>query len=748
MAPTHAIPWGRPAIVIALSDSLATVGSTVTVTIDAQRPATDSAVGPALAAFRARLVFSSAQLQYVDEAPNNTGMHAVNVIADTARIVGIAPGTGFSNGQLVTLRFRVLDSQGLRSFHIMVDELRDLQYRDRRAEFLGTHSALKRSVADVVPPTSASRTYGDATADGGIDAADALAILTKDVGMAPPAGFDSTAADVNVDNAVNALDAQIVLASLVGRDVLQFRLGDVVGSLPVSVTSMSPDTLRPGISATITGVNFADVAASDTVLIDSLPVVVTAASATQLTVTVPSVGCRATHGALVMVRTGGSKGVMHQMLRTATPHTMQVGDTLVLDSDNTFRCNEFSPGLYFVAVYNTAREASPVRDTFQLVSTQATTVTGAPVTQDRLPENILKSLTPVRPAMPVRWDLIPGGTRARQHTVAHLQFMERDRLRAQHAKYGPSRQSNVGVRFRPRFNLNASLGAYSTVNFLGVTKDGFDTVVTIRARTVYVGTRAQILEDSLAPLAQQMDSYYQQLGTEFDNVMYPILTTNFGNPLAMDGNLSRVGRVTMLFTPSVAQYYPGTEAFVTVCDYLTLADCPASNLTEMFYADVPTRTSTLDGSDLATTHGRRRGGTTRFAGRSFTKPSTLRRWRRNSRAARTPYWKKVGSKKGPPKLHPSCMLAPFQRSHGKGMRDSTTPSVVSFISARDTRSPCTIISRGCTNMRPTRISSHLSIPDGTTERSMGAPGSSHDGPPTRTLRTKRRSSKGSSNKRR
>jgi hypothetical protein len=53
----------------------------------------------------------------------------------------------------------------------------------------------------------------------------------------------------------------------------------------------------------------------------------------------------------------------------------------------------------------------------------------------------------------------------------------------------------------------------------------------------------------------------------------------------------------MLFTPAVAKYYPNVEAFVTVCDFLTPADCPASNQTEMFYSDVPTLATTPDGSN-------------------------------------------------------------------------------------------------------------------------------------------------------
>ena len=65
----------------------------------------------------------------------------------------------------------------------------------------------------------------------------------------------------------------------------------------------------------------------------------------------------------------------------------------------------------------------------------------------------------------------------------------------------------------------------------------------------------------------------------------------------MDANLSGTGRIVMLFTPVINTEFPNLEAFVTSCDFLTTADCSASNLTEVFYAVVPTLAITPDGSD-------------------------------------------------------------------------------------------------------------------------------------------------------
>jgi hypothetical protein len=186
----------------------------------------------------------------------------------------------------------------------------------------------------------------------------------------------------------------------------------------------------------------------------------------------------------------------------------------------------------------------------------------------------------------------------RQHTIAHLQFMEHDRQRVANAKVGAVRQVDsrgASGHLHLSRDIMQTVGAYSTLNIILPTQN--DSFAMVHARTVYVGAHAIILEDSLAPLAGQIDSYYQQLGAEFDNVMFPILTTNFGNPLAMDASLSGVGRIVMLFTPLLDTYYPGVEAFVTACDFLTAADCPATNRTEVFYSTVPTLATTPDGSD-------------------------------------------------------------------------------------------------------------------------------------------------------
>lgn len=109
----------------------------------------------------------------------------------------------------------------------------------------------------------------------------------------------------------------------------------------------------------------------------------------------------------------------------------------------------------------------------------------------------------------------------------------------------------------------------------------------VRARVVYAGTRALVLEDIAAPRAGTMDSEYRAIGQEFDDVVYPLLTTSLGDPLAMDARLGGDGRVTMLFTRFVNDSLPGTSGYVSACNFQPSSVFPASNARALLYGRVP-----------------------------------------------------------------------------------------------------------------------------------------------------------------
>jgi hypothetical protein len=118
---------------------------------------------------------------------------------------------------------------------------------------------------------------------------------------------------------------------------------------------------------------------------------------------------------------------------------------------------------------------------------------------------------------------------------------------------------------------------------------GFD----VEARTVYVGEKSILFEDVNSPVKGQIDEFYQSIGAEFDNVIYPMLVENFGDPLAFDQELGGKGKVLMLFSPVLNENFGGVAGFVSGCDFYPYdADAgpdqnTVGNDAAIFYAYVP-----------------------------------------------------------------------------------------------------------------------------------------------------------------
>lgn len=126
----------------------------------------------------------------------------------------------------------------------------------------------------------------------------------------------------------------------------------------------------------------------------------------------------------------------------------------------------------------------------------------------------------------------------------------------------------------------------------------------VKGRVVYVGSRGVVLEDIQSPTARQYDDLYTAVGREFDESMFPILSNNFGDPLALDAQLDADGRVFMLFSKVVNDALNGGIAgFVSSGDLYPQTACAASNKREVFYARVPTKVGTGIDTDNSTQTG-------------------------------------------------------------------------------------------------------------------------------------------------
>jgi hypothetical protein len=123
-------------------------------------------------------------------------------------------------------------------------------------------------------------------------------------------------------------------------------------------------------------------------------------------------------------------------------------------------------------------------------------------------------------------------------------------------------------------------------------------------RVVAVTTRAVIVADNNNPALGFTDAEYVQIGTEFDNLVYPLDVVNFGAPEDIDDNGDRA---IVFYTRAVNEMTPqGSDAiiggFFHPRDLFPktatggLEGCPGSNFAEMFFMLVPDPTGVVNGN--------------------------------------------------------------------------------------------------------------------------------------------------------
>ncbi len=149
-------------------------------------------------------------------------------------------------------------------------------------------------------------------------------------------------------------------------------------------------------------------------------------------------------------------------------------------------------------------------------------------------------------------------------------------------------------------SISQTVGTVSKVYVLNRIGGNCTTVDSIGARTVAVGQHIIVLADTNRTTWPQLyrpdTSFYQTFANEYDQITWPHLISNIGNPLAYDASLSNLGKVTVTMTP-VLNNFGGIAgggvivAFVNSCDFYPLVasgnNADLSNKTEMFYSLVP-----------------------------------------------------------------------------------------------------------------------------------------------------------------
>ena len=406
-------------------------------------------------------------------------------------------------------------------------------------------------------------------------------------GGTPTSGSDGVAA-VTSWTMGSSLGTNTLSANVTGLGVSPIVFTATSTNTLVEVTSVSPATLTSGATATISGTGFSATPASNTVTIDGVSATVTAASPTSLTVTVPTLPCTPAHSGAVSVTVNSVTGSRNHPLQGATTRTLAVGQSVVINTAAAARCNELANSntnaLYYVSIYNTASTYSTTGAAFELKGTAgaAASIVGAPVVSQRLQS--------ARP--PQRRAPRPG----ERDELAHVNLLERDleflRQNA-HRWAGRNRTANLTL----GGSVAHAVGDAATVRLRNLDASGCNSFLTVTGRVAYVGSKSIIIEDTQNPVLN-IDTTYAQIGQEFDDVMMPILETNYGNPLVNDATLDNNGKFIMVFTDKISSMAGGGVAgFVSPCDYFPQSTFSSSNVGEYFYAIAPKQSGNISGTN-------------------------------------------------------------------------------------------------------------------------------------------------------
>jgi hypothetical protein len=362
--------------------------------------------------------------------------------------------------------------------------------------------------------------------------------------------------------------------------VVLVRTQTAPGSLATvapQVTGISPATLVPGQTVTLTGYNFNATPASNTVRIGGVVATVTGGTTTTLNVVVP---CMVSGSKTVQVRQGGMLGVAVSAPLQANDRALDVGESAIVTSAADVGCNVLMPtgalSRYVMAVYNTSTSPGSTA-AFQVTADGSTPAAASPA-----------------PAAARAPALSAAQLQAQRQEDAHLRIMEtsrreNDRLRALFAN---------DARMRPRYNVSVNADpppVTRTIRVFDANGGSCNNYYSVTATRVYYNGKIAIYEDDATPAGLKasanaaMQGYYNAIGDQYNADMEPVVRNNFGDPLLRDASTDNNGVLIALFTPLINNNFAGVAGFVVACDqYPNSPTNLASNFGEYFYAYQPT----------------------------------------------------------------------------------------------------------------------------------------------------------------
>jgi hypothetical protein len=347
----------------------------------------------------------------------------------------------------------------------------------------------------------------------------------------------------------------------------------------VRVTAVSPTTLTEGQGAMLTGSGFDAGNTQNAVSIDGVAASVTAASGTELTVTVPAYDCRPVRSVAVQVTVGGipAAPVTVPLTPAAPALSLSAGQQTIVTEPSQF-CFQFgateNQEVYLIGVQSTAESAGNVTQ-ISLVGTAAAVTTAAPLlTLRRAPQ--AQSVSPETAARLARWE---------RYRLAEVRQRASDASVFERLLLAPPAAPRA-----PQALVDSTVTVGTNVEIRISTGSGCVDYTPITAAVRAVGAKGIFVEDVANPTGGYSLSQFTTFSQQYDDKIYPTDAAHFGAPMDSDGN----GRIVIVVTKEVNKR--GSLGFTSACDLGTRAENPASNEGEFFYVVAPDPNGTVSGT--------------------------------------------------------------------------------------------------------------------------------------------------------
>jgi hypothetical protein len=390
---------------------------------------------------------------------------------------------------------------------------------------------------------------------------------------------------------------QAARATVAGLDTLVFAATAQGLAGSPTITSIAPDTLVEGQSITITGTNFDATPANNVVTIDGVGANVSAASATSLTVVVPSFACRPVRLGTVTVQKGGLTVASTPVpVRPASFTTLEVGEELIVQDPSKFcfqfPAKSFGAESYLIGLSAPAEQPGATLPFSIHARSGASSAAFVGVSGNtgflgaRAPlTTVQRSSRQAMTGAPASMTRSLALWRERASAEAKLRRWEAARLPALMARRERAlRNGRITADVHADVPPVPSVGDTLAIRVPDISADdACASFIPIRAVVRVVGSAGIWVQDIDNPTTDSLTiADIQSASNQFDSKIYATDTTYFGAPSDIDNNQ----RVIVVLTREVNKSR-NILGFVFSGDLFSTSDCAQSNGGELYYGEVP-----------------------------------------------------------------------------------------------------------------------------------------------------------------